>query len=91
MLNKNEHWIGLLIGLACPAFVFGLFWGINRLTGVFDHTPVLLPLQKQLFVSAALNILPFRYFYVARKLQKTGTGIIFMTVGIILTILLATR
>ena len=89
MLKKNSFWLGLLIGILFPLVLFGALYFLNFYTQVFEHPPVLLPLQKMMFVSSALNILPIRYCFVKKGLEKTGQGVLFITVFLVVMITIA--
>ena len=85
---KNSYLAGLLAGLLFPAFFFGILYGLNVMIGSVIHSIPVLPVQKMLFISAALNILPFRYLFVKLKLDKTGGGMLVITVIIVIMIML---
>ena len=89
MFKKNSYWLGLIIGLVLPSILFGILYGLNHFTGLFDHPPVVLPVQKMMFVSSALNIIPFRYYFKHGGLEKTGQGILFITVVLVLMIIIS--
>ena len=89
MLRRNSFWLGLLIGLVFPSILFGILYSLNYYTKVFENPPVILSIQKMMFVSGALNILPIRYYFKHGDLEKTGQGILFITVFLVLIITLA--
>lgn len=89
MLRRNSFLFGLLIGLAMPSIVFGILYTLNYFTGLFDHPPVILSGQKMMFASSALNIIPIRYYFKNSELEKTGQGILSVTVVLVLMSILA--
>jgi hypothetical protein len=89
MHKKNSFWLGLLIGIIIPLVLFGILYALNFYTKVFEHPPVVLSTQKQMFVCSALNILPIRYYLMHGGLEKTGQGVLFITVFLVLMITLA--
>lgn len=89
MLKKNSFWLGLLIGIIFPLILFGTLYLVNIYTGVFQHRPVLLSTQKMMFVSAALNVLPMRYYFMHGGLERTAQGMLSVTVFEVLMIILA--
>jgi hypothetical protein len=89
MLRRNSFWLGLLIGLVFPSILFGILYSLNYYTKLFDHPPVILSIQKMMFVSSALNILPIRYYFKHADFEKTGQGILFITVFLVVMIILA--
>jgi len=86
MPEKNSFWFGLLFGFLFPSLIFIFLFGIDKLTGVFSHPPASLPLEKMLFVSAALNILPVRYYFVHEEMRETAKGLLFITLVQVLVV-----
>ena len=81
MLNRNSYVLGVLIGILFPAILFGLLKGIDLFTGgTISHSSLGLTIRKMLFVCAALNILPIRYYFVHGEVEDTGKGILIVTV-----------
>jgi hypothetical protein len=89
MYKKNYFWLGLVIGIIIPLVLFGILYALNFYTKVFEHPPVVLSTQKLMFVCSALNILPIRYYLMHGGLEKTGQGVLFITVILVLMITLA--
>jgi hypothetical protein len=89
MHKKNSFWLGLLIGIIIPSVLFGILYALNLYTKVFEQPPVVLSTQKLMFISSALNILPIRYYLTHGGLEKTGQGILFITVFLVLMVMLA--
>ena len=89
MLKKNSFWLGLAIGILIPLILFGFLFTLNVFTHVFEHPPVILSTKKLMFICSALNILPVRYYFIKGGLEKTGKGVLFVTVFLILVITLA--
>lgn len=89
MHKKNSFWLGLLIGIIIPLFLFSILYSVNHYTKVFEHPPVMLSIQKMMFICSALNILPIRYYLMHDGLEKTGQGVLFITVFLVLMIMLA--
>ena len=89
MLKKNSFWLGLVIGIIIPLILFGILYALNLFTKVFEHPPVILSIQKMMFVCSALNILPIRYYLMHGGLEKTGQGVLLITVFLVLMVTLA--
>ena len=89
MFKKNSFLFGILLGLVMPALLFGILYTLNYYTHLFEHPPVYLPLQKQLFVCSALNIIPISYCFKHSDLDITGQRILSITVFLVLIIILA--
>jgi hypothetical protein len=89
MHKKNSFWLGLVIGIIIPMVLFGILYTLDFYTKVFEHPPVILSTQKLMFISSALNILPIRYYLTHVGLEKTGQGVLFITVFLVLMVMLA--
>jgi hypothetical protein len=89
MIKKNSYLFGIFLGIIVPAIIFGILYGLNMLTGVFSHSIAYLPINKMMFVSIALNILPMRYYIVKKDLENTGKGILIITLVLILIVTVA--
>ena len=89
MFSKNSFWLGLLFGCLFPALLFGFLFGLNHYLHLFDDPPVQLSTQKMMFVAAALNIIPIRYFFRNMGNHKTGAGMLAITVFLVFMIFLA--
>jgi hypothetical protein len=88
MTIKNSYLTGLLAGFIFPAFFFGILYGLNVMISSVIHSVPVLTVQKMLFISAALNVLPFRYIFVKKNLNKTGGGMLLLTVILVIMIML---
>ena len=79
MLKKDSLLLGMGIGLIGPLLLFGVIYLVKLALG---H----LALDKALFVSVALNIVPIRYYFISAKLDRTGRGVLAMTVILIIAV-----
>ena len=79
MLKKDSFWLGMGIGLVGPLILFGIIYLVKMLMG---H----LALEKAMFVSVALNIVPIRYYFISAKMDRTGRGVLAMTVILIIAV-----
>ena len=86
MINKNSYLFGILLGIIIPVILLGILYGLNWLAGLISHGTAMLSLHKMMFVSVALNILPIRYFFVNKGSEKTGKGILIITVVLIIIV-----
>jgi hypothetical protein len=89
MINKDSYWLGLLIGIAFPFVCFGILYGCKFLLVNFFQVAQQFSETKMMFASAAMNVLPIRYFFVAKSLPKIAQGILLITVVLIITGMLA--
>jgi hypothetical protein len=81
MLKKDSLWLGMLIGLAGPLILFGIIYLVKIILGQ-------LALDKAMFVCVALNIVPIRYYFISAKMDRTGRGVLAMTVILIIAVTL---
>ena len=79
MLKKDSVWLGMAIGLAGPLMLFGILYFVRMMIGQ-------LSLEKAMFVSVALNIVPIRYYFISAKMDQTGRGVLAMTVILIVAV-----
>lgn len=82
MFKRDSFWFGIAIGLLEPAVLFGLMYLAKLMIG---H----LALDKAMFVCVALNIVPIRYYFITANMDKTGRGVLFMTVILIILVTIA--
>jgi hypothetical protein len=86
MFKKNSYLFGILLGTVIPILFFGVLYGLNFMTGIFSHGTIMLSIHKMMFVSAALNILPIRYYILHMEVENTGKGILIVTLILILIV-----
>ena len=79
MLKKDSYWLGMGIGLAGPLALYGMLVLIKMILG---H----MALDKAMFVCVALNVVPIRYYFISAKLERTGRGVLAMTVILIIVV-----
>jgi hypothetical protein len=79
MLKKNSFWLGVGIGLAGPLMLFGIIALVKVLLGQ-------LAIDKAMFVCVALNVVPIRYYFITAQLDRTGRGVLAITVILIVTV-----
>jgi hypothetical protein len=79
MFRKDSFWFGMVIGLLGPLILFGILYIIRLLIG---H----LALDKAMFVCVALNIVPIRYYFITAEMDRTGRGILLITVILIIAV-----
>ncbi len=79
MFKKNSLLAGMGIGLAGPLILFGIIYLVKLLLG---H----MALDKAMFVCVALNIVPIRYYFITAGMARTGSGVLAMTVILIIAV-----
>ena len=83
-LKKDNYLTGLLEGIILPVVLYGLLYLADML--LFSATGVhLTPEYHYMYLlSIAANIILFRYYFVTLKAEKTGKGILLVTIVYIL-------
>jgi hypothetical protein len=76
MLNKNSIWLGVLIGIALPIVVFGLFQLVNYLLVSMFSESMAIPRDTLILLSFSSNLVPVRIYFVSLKFDKTGRGVL---------------
>ncbi len=87
MLTRNKYWIGILAGILFSIVAEGFIFAVNFTLNVILDVPYL-ELKKMLFAAAALNILPVRYFYVSKSFERTGGGILLITLVMVILVVI---
>jgi hypothetical protein len=79
MLNKDNWWLGIILGALLPLLFYGIIMLIlNKWGTISDNTYVLKPSTSKLLALFA-NFISFRYYMVNLKYDKTGRGILLIT------------
>ncbi len=79
MLNKDSWVLGTVIGIIMPLLVYGLVLIILIPWGQVENL-VYMPRPRVPFLLAIFsNLLPFRYYMVNKKYDRTGRGILLFT------------
>jgi len=83
-LNQDNFLLGALIGLLIPVPLMFLFGGLLRLVQVtFDVLGTVHDMDI-LLLGLGVNVLVMRYYMINLKAEKTGKGILLLTVIMIL-------
>jgi hypothetical protein len=84
MFKKDSVYFGMLLGFAIPLVMFGILYLLNLVYGVWiqgaDKVHSVIPYSTIELVSIAGNLLPFRYYMVKLKYDKTGRGMLVATI-----------
>lgn len=88
MFKKDSYLLGSGIGIVLPIIIFGLFYLFNFLMIISGIITEYLNLQARILFSLAINLLPFRYYMVNLKYDKTGRGILLFTFILIIAFFL---
>ncbi len=90
-LNSDKYSLGVLLGLIIPvpsAFVFIL---LIRLSQHYLHAFTMVRDMDMLLLGLSVNLIVMRYFFIKRKLEKTGKGLMIITVVLIILFLIFLR
>lgn len=85
MLKRDSFGLGLLTGLLLPLLVYGIMLLILSIWGQVEGFLYLPRPEAPLLFSACANLLPFRYYMVNLKADKTGRGLLLMTFAMVLS------
>lgn len=79
MFNRNSVWFGVLIGMLMPVAVYGLLYGALALYKTFAGSLNTFDESLLLLVSPVINLFLIRYYFVSRKFDDTGRGLLLVT------------
>ena len=88
-LRRDSLWMGILIGILCPALIFGLIELIIFIIGKNFERVAVIEIQKILLLSVIPNLFFFFHYLLKLKYDLTGRGILLATflIAILFTIL----
>ena len=79
MFNRNSYLFGILIGILMPLAIYALLFGglaiykeITSIPSSFDESILQL-------ISPVINLLFLRYYFVTKKYDDTGRGLMLVT------------
>lgn len=79
ILNKDSHATGAIIGLFLPIIGFFVSWAIALLIDEVTHTDISQHFSAFKMIGFAFNLWPLRYYFVTKKYELTGRGILLVT------------
>jgi hypothetical protein len=79
-IKKDNYLTGLLLGVAAPIIFYGLLYLIDMLLYSFAGVHLTPEYHYLYLLSMAFNIILFRYYFVSLKAEKTGKGILLVTI-----------
>jgi hypothetical protein len=83
--KKDNFLSGLLLGIILPVIFFGIVWGIDLLLFNLFYVHLARQFHYLYLLSTAINVVPIRYYLVNIKAEKSGIGVLVITVIYILT------
>jgi hypothetical protein len=87
-LKQDNFGLGVLIALIIPVPAALIFGGMLRLVQQNFHILGTMREANILLLGAAVNLLVMRYYIIKLKAEKTGKGILLLTVIMILSFFL---
>lgn len=74
-LRRDSGWLGLCIGILCPAIIFGTLYGIIAIIENSIGKADIISYQKLILLSIIPNLFLLRYTLLKLKHDLTGRGI----------------
>jgi len=87
-LNNDEYSLGVLLGLIIPVPTALVFTILIRLSQNYLHGFTRARDMDMLLLGLAVNLIVMRYYLVKRKFEKTGKGLLILTVVLIILFLI---
>ncbi len=81
MVKKDNWFFGIFIGIIVPAIILGLLYLGFKFFGTPYQKDILLKTKNIPLISMFFNMIVFRYYMVNLKYDKTGRGILIMTIA----------
>ena len=83
---KRDLWtVGLLVGTALPVLFFITLYFIDFVLYHFWKTHITSQFHYLFLLSLSINLFPIRHYFVKLKFEKTGMGILLITIAAIIT------
>lgn len=79
MFNKDSYWFGILIGILMPLAVYGLLYFTLYIYNQAASTASNFDESLLQLVSPVINLFLLRYYFVTKKYDETGRGILLVT------------
>jgi hypothetical protein len=87
-LNKDEYSLGVILGLIIPVPATFIFLALLRLFQNYLHAFTNVRDMDMLLLGFAVNLVVMRYYLTKRKFDKTGKGLLVLTVVLIIMFLI---
>ncbi|MCX6235580.1 MAG: hypothetical protein NT175_12835 [Bacteroidetes bacterium] len=79
MLNKDSFLLGVVLGVITPPIVFGFLYLILFVINAIATNDLSVKMSILQIVSITVNAFIFRYYFIGRKYDKTGRGVLLIT------------
>jgi hypothetical protein len=79
MFNKNSLWFGILLGVTLPLALYGLLYGVLYILKISSGPLPEFDENLLMLISPVINLFTIRYYFVNKKYDDTGRGILLVT------------
>lgn len=79
MFNRNAIWFGALIGILMPMMVYAILYGCFMLYDSISTSSSNFDLSLLQLISPVINMFFIRYYFVTKKYDETGRGLLLVT------------
>jgi hypothetical protein len=79
MFNRDSLWFGVLIGILMPLFFYAFLYGGLWLYNSHAASPLIFDESLLQLASPAINLFFIRYYFVNKKYDETGRGLLLVT------------
>ena len=84
IFKKDSLIIGLVVGAILPWAIFGILYGLSHTVGKWEYSISLITNSTLMLISLIGNMLLMRYFFVKRKFEQSGKGMLIFTFSYII-------
>lgn len=79
MFNRDSLWFGILIGILMPIILYAVLYGALYLYASLSGSGLYFDHSLLLLISPVINLFFIRYYFVSKKYDDTGRGILLVT------------
>lgn len=85
LINRDSLIFGVLLGILLPVLSYALLYLIDLLVYSSFHSHIVARMNYLFLLSIVVNLFPIRYYFVNLKYDKTGRGVLLVTLIATLT------
>ena len=82
--KKDSYLTGFALGILLPLIFYGFLWLLDQLLYSITYVHLTRQMHYLYLLSAAINVVPLRYYFVKLKAEKSGVGTLLITGAYIL-------
>lgn len=79
MFNRDSMWFGILLGILMPLLVYALLYGALYIYRLVPGPVLQFDESILQLISVVVNLLFIRYYFVNKKYDETGRGLLLVT------------